>query len=369
MFKCSHPHLIKGKLVPCGRCVNCRKKRINDWAVRLVLENTFYKDSCFVTLTYSNENLPLDASLNKRDIQLFFKRLRKQLDKKNIKIRYFLAGEYGDKFGRPHYHAIIFGIGCDYYETILKAWSLGFIKVEPVSFHTCRYVAKYSVKQFFQGFDTFTEVDKTGKKSTFRISKLSGQKVSDQFIMMSKSGQYKALGSRFLTDDFVKSLLLKDNEDVFVRIGKFKYGLPYFFIRKIREKYDKQFLKGDVYVVVNKSIYDIVHNSLDSRYKFLFQIFRETCPELSNCPSWLEGDFGYQLLSAVPSFKSLCNRAKFITCQDFFKNLDDNFSAEISFASQRKISLYEYYNHEYYQAFKSRLYSVFKYFGYFVCYY
>lgn len=75
-------------------------------------------NAMFVTLTYDNEHLPEDYSLHKEDLQKFFKRLRRDLAKDNRKIRYFACGEYGDEkkdnyptgFGRPHFHAIIFGL-------------------------------------------------------------------------------------------------------------------------------------------------------------------------------------------------------------------------------------------------------------------
>lgn len=49
-------------------------------------------------------------TLRKRDFQLFMKVLRRRTGQK---VRYFAAGEYGDKTFRPHYHAIIFGLHLD----------------------------------------------------------------------------------------------------------------------------------------------------------------------------------------------------------------------------------------------------------------
>jgi hypothetical protein len=43
----------------------------------------------------------------KRDLQLFFKRLRKAYP--DVKLRYFACGKYGEQFARPHYHVILFG--------------------------------------------------------------------------------------------------------------------------------------------------------------------------------------------------------------------------------------------------------------------
>eukprot|EP01043_Picozoa_sp_COSAG02_P068353 COSAG02_NODE_11317_length_1749_cov_1.025455_4_plen_67_part_01 len=66
-----------------------------------------HEKSCFITLTFSPEELNKRGnpdSLDVRDFQLFMKRLRK---KHQHKIRFFNCGEYGEKNQRPHYHALI----------------------------------------------------------------------------------------------------------------------------------------------------------------------------------------------------------------------------------------------------------------------
>ena len=90
--------------VPCGRCMACRIRRTAEWTTRL-LHELHGKPGCFVTLTYNNENLPVGETLVKEHLQLFMKRLRKQIEP--TKIKYFACGEYGDKTNRPHYHAVI----------------------------------------------------------------------------------------------------------------------------------------------------------------------------------------------------------------------------------------------------------------------
>lgn len=91
--------------VRCGMCLGCKADHARDWAIRCYHEAAMHEDSCFVTFTYDPAHLPPSGTLNKHDLQLFFKRFRKQ----GHKIRYFAAGEYGTKKGRPHYHAILFG--------------------------------------------------------------------------------------------------------------------------------------------------------------------------------------------------------------------------------------------------------------------
>lgn len=101
--------------IACGQCIGCRLDKARAWAIRCVHESSLYRSNIFVTLTYDNDHLPLYNSLSKRDLQLFFKRLRKHFP--DVKIRYFACGEYGEQFQRPHYHAIIFNL--DFADKIL----------------------------------------------------------------------------------------------------------------------------------------------------------------------------------------------------------------------------------------------------------
>lgn len=86
--------------VPCGKCVGCARDKARVWTVRNYHEMQQHNKACFITLTYADA----PPELSQRDVQLFLKRLRKQ-----IKFRYFLTGEYGEKTHRPHYHMILYG--------------------------------------------------------------------------------------------------------------------------------------------------------------------------------------------------------------------------------------------------------------------
>lgn len=94
--------------VPCGQCLECRIQQTRVWADRCVLEAKQWNDNYFITLTYDDCNVPSNGSLNKRDYQLFLKRLRKRFP--DTKIRYLISGEYGDRSMRPHFHLILFNL-------------------------------------------------------------------------------------------------------------------------------------------------------------------------------------------------------------------------------------------------------------------
>lgn len=145
--------------VPCGQCVGCRLERSRQWAVRCVHESQLHKENCFITLTYASEHLPPDSSLHYRDFQLFMKRLRKKFTGK--KIRFYMCGEYGENFGRPHFHACLFGHNFDdlklwktqnniplYRSKILEElWPFGHSSVGSVTFESAAYVARYIMKK------------------------------------------------------------------------------------------------------------------------------------------------------------------------------------------------------------------------------
>lgn len=97
-------------VVKCGKCALCRSSKQAELVSRAQMESALYDmPPYFFTLTYDSKHLPADGELSTRDVQLFFKRLRRNWDKKGVKhnIRYLVAGEYGSKRGRPHYHLLM----------------------------------------------------------------------------------------------------------------------------------------------------------------------------------------------------------------------------------------------------------------------
>lgn len=97
---------------PCDRCWSCRENYVSDWVGRCLAEADCGEDGlpqtcCTLSLTYAPPTDPLDLAHRVVDpyhFQLFMKRLRNA----GHKVRYLVAGEYGDKKGRSHFHAILF---------------------------------------------------------------------------------------------------------------------------------------------------------------------------------------------------------------------------------------------------------------------
>jgi hypothetical protein len=126
----------------CGQCAPCRVNRRRVWTARLLAELTAHKFAWFVTGTYREDAVPSGGTLRKRDHQLFLKLLRKRSGEA---LRYFAVGEYGDSFGRPHYHWIIFGLSRP--ELIAGCWPHGFVHVAPVNRERCAYVVGYTMRK------------------------------------------------------------------------------------------------------------------------------------------------------------------------------------------------------------------------------
>lgn len=127
--------------VPCGTCIGCRTTRAQHWALRCHLEAMDHEETCVTTLTYDDAFLP--PTLTKRHFQLWLKRLRRA---NNNRLRYFACGEYGERHGRPHYHAILFGVPHDS-DQIDSAWGLGLTHTDHVSPKAINYVCNYTTKK------------------------------------------------------------------------------------------------------------------------------------------------------------------------------------------------------------------------------
>lgn len=144
-MQCTSPATFpKSGKVPCGQCMACRLNRTREWGVRIMQEMESWKDSCFVTLTYDNEHLPEDNGLHKEHWQLFMKRLRRDYEPE--KLKFLACGEYGDEFGRPHYHAVLFGVKAKD-ERIKDNWPYGFVRSDILTYERATYVAGYILKK------------------------------------------------------------------------------------------------------------------------------------------------------------------------------------------------------------------------------
>lgn len=159
VFKMADALLDRPVKLPCGKCIGCRLDKSRNWAIRMTHEAKSHEENAFITLTYADEHLPEDLSLNLEHIQKFFKKYRFSIAPK--KIRIFYCGEYGEINARPHYHAIIFGHNFNdqkHFKTINgnsinvskkldKLWKKGFSSIGKFDYASAGYVARYSLKK------------------------------------------------------------------------------------------------------------------------------------------------------------------------------------------------------------------------------
>ncbi len=155
----AHPALSDAPIkLPCGQCIGCRLERSRQWALRCTHEAQQHSANSFITLTYDEQNLPKDGSLNVRHFQLFVKKLRKKLGQ----FRYYHCGEYGDLYGRPHYHACLFGLDfpdkiiqsvnkngdhVNTSEILTQTWGMGMCVTGDVTYQSAAYCARYIMKK------------------------------------------------------------------------------------------------------------------------------------------------------------------------------------------------------------------------------
>lgn len=144
--------------LPCGQCIGCRLERSRQWAMRCMHEASLHKKNAFVTLTYSDDELPPYGDLRYSDYQKFMRRMRKTIGP----ARFYMCGEYGEATFRPHYHACLFGVefpdrvhhatmdsGFPTYrsELLERLWPHGNCWVGDVTFESAGYVARYCVQK------------------------------------------------------------------------------------------------------------------------------------------------------------------------------------------------------------------------------
>jgi hypothetical protein len=228
--------------LPCNKCIGCRLRYAKEWAIRCMHEAhvNVSKENCFITLTYNNDHLPKDGSLNKRTLQLFMKRLRKQTKKE---LRFFACGEYGEKLGRPHYHLLIFGYDFpdrklfnenknpdwnlytsklltevdDNGNIIGGVWPYGYSTIGNCSFESASYTARYVTK------------------------KINGEKAKEhyngklpEFALMSRGNgkNTKGLGSKWF--DIFGELAIRQG---FVYSRGYKQPIPKYYYKLLADKY------------------------------------------------------------------------------------------------------------------------------------
>lgn len=143
-----------GYKVPCGKCGFCLSNKRSSWMFRIYHEmrNQRYP-GWFLTLTYDEKHVPRregSLSLRFRDVQLFFKRLRKL----KYYVKYVAVGEYGSETLRPHYHILLWtDCSCDVLQEQWKSSKdnsiFGSIHFGVLNMQSSMYALKYVIQPKF----------------------------------------------------------------------------------------------------------------------------------------------------------------------------------------------------------------------------
>nr|UXQ88040.1 MAG: replication initiation protein [Microvirus sp.] len=236
--------------LPCNKCPSCKLRKAKEWALRCWHESQMHEQNAYVTLTYSDENLPPYENLDHRDFQLFIKRFRAKYPER--KIKYFMCGEYGDKTHRPHYHVIMFGYyppdpvyhrtenGHRYYKSkeLDAFWKNGFTDTSSVSYYSAGYVARYALKkqlphEQLQDRYTYHDHEGTSHIRTFEYVRMSTGRAKYDAIGASWFREYAAQtvmndfvldpnGNQCPVPKYYLSILKYDDPNWFDRIAKLR---------------------------------------------------------------------------------------------------------------------------------------------------
>lgn len=215
--------------VPCGGCIGCRLEYSRQWAVRCMHEASLWQNNIFLTLTYNDENLPENESLVKKHFQDFMKRLRKHHDGLEANedgkrpIRYFHCGEYGENFGRPHYHALIFNFDFDdkYFwrlspcknyqifrsDELERLWPFGFAEIGSVTLQSAAYVARYVVKKVKgkDAVDHYCEID-------YSTGEILSERIPEYVTMSRRPGIGKGWLDKYQSDVYPNDIVVVDGK-------------------------------------------------------------------------------------------------------------------------------------------------------------
>lgn len=245
------PRLIA---VPCGHCEACIYNSAQEWRSRINEEYRVSQNALFVTLTYNDDSLPFARGtsfdgeckvvpcVSKRDIQLFFKRLRSRFESQFgvSRLRYFLVSEYGPTTLRPHYHAILFNLPSytagdkrslfDTSEIIAEEWNLGFVKCDDVNPARIGYITKY----------------------LSCVTDLPSEYVRP-FRLMSRR---PAIGATYLDRDYLVNWH-KRKLATYIPDGKFKIRMPRYYRRRIFDEDELDLIRQRAQYYRDKRDFDI----------------------------------------------------------------------------------------------------------------
>ncbi len=151
----------RGLVIPCSQCLHCRLNRRDKWVARAILESHASFIGQFWTLTFSDDGLNTLREKGAKKLVSSFQnalRMSEQRAGNPLRIRSFGCLEYGETYGRPHVHLMIWNHlhnqrqETPYRESLprlrwnIGIWPHGHVDIQPLNTKSMRYVAKYVTK-------------------------------------------------------------------------------------------------------------------------------------------------------------------------------------------------------------------------------
>ena len=237
----------QGQVVPCSQCMACRINKGRKWTARILMEQMSTPWRCyFQTFTYNDEALPLAQNtdyvptLRKKPFLQWLNNQTKAIGP----FRYYAVGEYGDNYGRPHYHVALFPSGDSQVHELRMRWrkSYGFTDEIELTDGLARYLAQYATKKLTSWDDTRLEEN---QEPEFRESSKRpplGADLTDQIAERYSSGPLA---------DVVRQ---RGDIERTIRINGRIYALPDWSLARIRKavgvplKHEDRILNHDRYL-------------------------------------------------------------------------------------------------------------------------
>jgi hypothetical protein len=153
-MKCYNGIYVKKQaaIVPCGRCMACRINKGRQWTARILMEQAGCQyRSYFQTFTYAEQTVP-KAQNTDYVLTLKKKKFLQWLNNQTKEFgpfRYYAVGEYGDLYGRPHYHVALFPSHDSQVTELRHAWRRRYGHTDEIELNAklARYLAQYACKK------------------------------------------------------------------------------------------------------------------------------------------------------------------------------------------------------------------------------
>lgn len=250
--------------VPCGKCVECRKKEARDWRARLLLETDYWtkenKKCYFVTLTLSDDYYDEFALAPERPIRLWLENYRRIVGRS---CRHFIITELGGKTSRLHYHGILFAPELSV-KRLKSLWRYGFTFFGYCSYRTAKYVSKYIMKP-----QLFADWYKPKK-----------------FVS-------PGLGKQYLDSDSAKQKRLNPRtDDQYIKIDGYNYSMPRYIRGKLytdefrrNQQYDRYFKEFNYMEFISSlKIGNISFRSVSEFIRYRNLVYEETLARKASTP-------------------------------------------------------------------------------------